>query len=203
MMGAVFEMAIPNLPFGGGAQREFHVSRRARDVYGLDETLFALSGNVVFADFRAAREFAHRLNERRPSDRAVSASDIYALGLIDEALHLVVARHRREVAPQLWTDAIARLGEEIGEGPLDEMLLAFVQEFPPTAVFRGDVTAGDYLAVETDGEPHREVALEEMVLMWLANRNPAFEPFRRDTTTYPAHILDWIEQMRYGINEYE
>ncbi|MDH3816361.1 MAG: hypothetical protein OEV48_17840, partial [Acidobacteriota bacterium] len=110
----------------GGAPREFHVSRAVREICGLDESLFTISGNVVFADFHAARTFAHRLNEHRPAERAVSASDIYALGLIDEALHLVVARHRRESAPQLWADAITLLGEEIGQGPLDELLLAFV-----------------------------------------------------------------------------
>ncbi|MEJ2582729.1 MAG: hypothetical protein P8127_14000, partial [Acidobacteriota bacterium] len=71
-----------------GARREFHVARAVRDAYGLDDTLFSSTGNVVFADFRAAREFAHRINQRRPPEHAVSASDVYALGLIDEALHL-------------------------------------------------------------------------------------------------------------------
>jgi glycosidase len=180
----------------GCAPREFHVSRSVREAYGLDESLFSFSGNVVFADFHAARTFAHRLNERRPAERSVSASDIYALGLIDEALHLVVARHRRESAPQLWADAIALLGEEMGRGPIDQLLLAFVEEFPPTPVFRSEISAEDYLAGETDGEDHREAALEELVLMWLANRNPAFEPFRelfdddvlRQTTAYGAAV---------------
>ena len=186
----------PNIFGANRALREFHVSRRVREACGLDESLFTFSGNVVFADFRAARDFAHRLNEHRPAERAAGASDIYALGLIDEALHLVVARHRREVAPQLWTDAIAFLGEEVGQGPLDEMLLAFVEEFPPTPVFRGEITAVQYLAGETDAEDHREAALEELMLLWLANRNPAFEPFRelfdddclRQTTAYGTAV---------------
>jgi hypothetical protein len=29
----------------------------------------------------------------------------------------------------------------------------------------------------TAGTPHRAVALEEMVLLWMANRNEAFRPF--------------------------
>ena len=29
-----------------------------------------------------------------------------------------------------------------------------------------------------DVETEREVVLEEILLLWLANRNPAFEPFR-------------------------
>ena len=31
--------------------REFHISRQARDYYQFDQTLFSLSGNVIFADF--------------------------------------------------------------------------------------------------------------------------------------------------------
>ena len=113
--------------------------------YGLDESIFETSGNVVFADFKAARDFTHRLNEHRPAEEAVSASDIYALGLIDEALHLVVARHRRKNAPNLWLEAIDLLVEEVGQGPLDALLSAFVEEFPPTSVSRGEKTAAEYL----------------------------------------------------------
>ena len=159
-----------------GGLREFHVSRGVREACGLDASLFTSTGNVVFADFRAAREFAHRLNEHRPAERAISASDIYALGLIDEVLHLVVARHRRENAPNLWADALDLLGKEIGRAPLAEMLRSFVEEFPPTPVFAGEVTSEEHLSGETGGGDHRHLALEELVMLWLANRNPAFEP---------------------------
>ena len=44
---------------------EFHISRSARDRYGFRETLFSLTGNVVFASLSASREFAHRMNQVR------------------------------------------------------------------------------------------------------------------------------------------
>jgi glycosidase len=160
------------------ATREFHVARGVREEYGLDSSLFSLTGNVVFVDFKAARDFAHSINQRRPAEHAVSASDIYALGLIDEALHLVVARFRREHAPDLWTEAVELLEEEIGRVPLQDLLLAFVEEFPPTSVFTGETTAAEYLSGYSDGEAHRLITLEELVLLWLANRNPAFSSFR-------------------------
>ena len=62
---------------------EFHVSRRARDYYGFDEALFAFNGNVIFANFYAARTFAQRINEKPPPDQPVRAAQINALGLID------------------------------------------------------------------------------------------------------------------------
>ena len=34
---------------------EFHVSRQARDRYKFDAEIFSISGNVIFANFHAAR----------------------------------------------------------------------------------------------------------------------------------------------------
>ena len=53
---------------------EFHVSRKARKKYQFDETLFALNGNVVLADFAAARRFAEQMTPVRgqPSRPATS-----------------------------------------------------------------------------------------------------------------------------------
>ena len=162
--------------------REFHISRKLRDAYGLSDTLFSVSGNVVFADFRAARELAHRLNERRDAhhhpERAVRASRLYALGLIDEVLHLMVARHRQLRAPRLWTQVLSLLSRDLGEAKLNRVLETFVEEFPPIAVHRGETGAAAYLAGATEGVPHREIVVEELVLLWLANRNPAFADFR-------------------------
>jgi len=62
---------------------EFHVSRRARDYYGFDEALFSFNGNVIFANFYAARTFAQKINEKRPPDQTVRAGQINALGLVD------------------------------------------------------------------------------------------------------------------------
>ena len=80
------------------ATMEFHVSRRSRDHYQFDESLFALSGNVIFANFYAARVFAQKINHKRDlvsfPERAVRAGQINALGLIDEMLHHVMQLYR-------------------------------------------------------------------------------------------------------------
>ena len=73
---------------------EFHISRLARDRYQFDQSLFALNGNVVFANFHAARVFAQKLNERRDliafPEQAVQSGQINAMGIIDEILHMVM-----------------------------------------------------------------------------------------------------------------
>ena len=64
---------------------EFHVSRESRDRYQFDQSLYQLTGNVVFANFHAARVFAQRMNDKRDlinyPEQAVKAGHINALGV--------------------------------------------------------------------------------------------------------------------------
>jgi len=165
-----------------GAWMEFHVSRQARDRYQFDEALFGLSGNVVFANFHAARVFAQKMNEKRDlvsfPEQAVRAGEINALGLIDEILHLVVSLYRQERNPEAMRQALEWLEGRLGREAVDRALLRFVDEFPPVAVYRREITPEAYLQGETAGVPHRQIALEELLMLWLANANPAFAPFQ-------------------------
>jgi glycosidase len=159
---------------------EFHLSRQARDRYQFDDTLFALTGNVVLANLHAARLFAQRMNERRDlvhyPERAVRAGQINAMGLIDEILHGAAALYRQQVNPAAMRQALDALDRELGAEAVDAALLRFTDEFPPVAVYRRRLSPADYLRGQTDGVPNREVLLEEMLLLWLANANPAFAP---------------------------
>src|SRR3954451_6368984 len=179
---------------------EFHVARAARQRYSFDEALFGLTGNVVFADYAAARRFAQRMNEQRdlttdPSS-AVRAGDINAMGLVDEILHYVIGTYREERNPEAMSGALAALEERLTAQGLAQTLEAFVRDFPNVAAYRGDLSPSDYLAGTTDGVSNREVALEELLTVWLANGNPAFAPYGElfddrnleEGSAYPALI---------------
>jgi predicted flap endonuclease-1-like 5' DNA nuclease/glycosidase len=159
---------------------EFHVSKSARDFYQFDLSLFSLSGNVIFADFEAARRFAEAINARRDllshPEQAVSPSQINALGLIDEMLHLIV-RQYVEQHPAVMQQALATLEERLGSVELEKTLHTFAEEFPPIRVYRGEIALEAYLAETTEGRSNREIMLEEMLMLWMANANPAFGPF--------------------------
>jgi len=161
---------------------EFHISREARDRYGIDESLFSLNGNVILADFHAARVLARRMNERRDvidfPERAVKAGQINAMGLIDEILHYVVSLYREQKNPQAMQQALEWLYEKIGKEAVDTALRRFVEEFPPLAVYRREISPDTYLEDESGGVSHRQMALEEMLMLWLASVNPALAPFR-------------------------
>ena len=161
---------------------EFHVSREARDRYGVGDTLFSLSGNVILPDFRATRELARAMNLVRDAaahpERAVVPGQLNAMGLVDEILHHVSALYRQQQDPRALAGALAVLDARFGADAVDATLLGFVRRFPPVAVYRSEVTPEAWMAGGTEGLPNREVALEELLHLWLANVNPAFEPFR-------------------------
>lgn len=175
---------------------EFHVSKRARDRYRFDLSLFSLSGNVILADFQAARRFAAAMNAKRPPGQAVSPAQINAMGLIDEVLHLLVRQYLAE-HPGAMREALGYLAERVGKGELERVLWAFAEEFPPLRVYRGEQSLEAYIEGQTEGIPHREILLEELLMLHLANANPAFGPFLElfddagleASTAYPAVIL--------------
>ena len=165
-----------------GIRMEFHVSREARDRYQFDKHLFSTNGNVIFANFHAARVFAQRMNERRDlvrfPEQSVRAGQINAMGLLDEILHFVVGQYRQQRNLDVMRQALDWLYAELGQEAVDEALLRFVDEFPPLAVYRGEVTPEAYLEGETAGVLHRHIALEEMLMLWLTNVNPVLASFR-------------------------
>lgn len=163
------------------AHREFHVSRQARDKYMFDQTLFALDGNVIFANFRAARGFAKKMNDRRDlisfPEQTVSAGQINALGLIDEILHYIVGLYLAERDANAMSETLDLLCEKLGRADVDSALARFTAEFPPSSVYRREEDSAAWLAGATAGVPNRLVALEEMLMLWVTNVNPACAPF--------------------------
>jgi hypothetical protein len=128
---------------------EFHVSREARDRYQFDQALFSLTGNVLFANFHAARVFAQKMNERRDlvtfPEQAVRAGQVNAMGLIDEVLHYVVRQYREQKNPRVMQEAVDWLYDKVGREAMDMALRRFADDFPPVAVYRRELSLDDYL----------------------------------------------------------
>jgi glycosidase len=185
---------------------EFHVSRKARDRYEFNQTLFAFSGNVVFANLGASREFAHRMNERRGAEtdptQIVNPGALYAMGLIDEMSHALVDYYRRRVDPKVMAGALEWFDARIGKDELDKTILSFVEQFPTVDVYRQEKTPTDWLAGQTDGLAHRAVAFEEMMLLWLANANPAFKPFSELFTDQSLAAVTRYQQITIGLRDF-
>jgi hypothetical protein len=160
---------------------EFHVSKAARDRYQFDESLFSIHGNVIIANFRAARQFAQQMNAQRDlvnfPEQAVRAGDINAMGLIDEILHALLQHYRTQVNSSAIAAALAWLQAEFGEDEVDKTLVRFASEFPALRVYKNEQSLYDYIEGSVEGYPNRLAVLEELVMLWLANNNPAYSKY--------------------------
>ncbi len=197
--------------------REFHVSLAARRRYGFDHRVFSLHGNAVFADLHACRLFCQRINSTRnirsEPGQTVYTSDMYAMGLIEEIMHYVVGQYRDQTNADVFARARERLTERFSEEQVHSLLVRYVEAFPPQDVFHGRLSAEEYLDTAFDGETGRDVALEEMLLLVLGNRNPAYQPFGelfddsglRLDPTYPAVVREleafFMQEEPFGAKE--
>ena len=156
---------------------EFHITRTAREKYGFDELLFSYNGNVIFANFQASRNFAHLMNQHRsdPTDVStyVAPGQINALGLIDEIFHMVMDEYYKVNGSTLRHALYSHLEQSLGKPRLLATLKSFNQQFPPVAVYSGEQTVDEYLTESTNGMPNSENTVEELLMTWLTNVNPA------------------------------
>ena len=163
------------------AVMEFHIRREVREEHGLEGSLFSLTGNVILADMRQVRLLTQRLNEgldaAKNPERFVRSGQLNAMGLIDEILHYMVALYRQQVQPDAFETALARLEAKLGTGKTGTLLENFCGRFPPRDVYGGKASVPGYLAENDGGESCRCLSLEELLLLALANLNPAFRPF--------------------------
>jgi glycosidase len=162
-------------------EMEFHISRQTRDRHRFSNSLFSTSGNIIFINYHSARIFVQKMNEKRDllnfPEQAVKTGQIVSMGLIDEILHHVVFLYRQEINAQTMGKALSSLYDTMGKENVDRAMRAFIDEFPPLSVYRQELTTEAYLVGKTEEIPNIQIALEEMLLLWLANMNPAFSPF--------------------------
>ncbi len=152
---------------------EFHVSKESRQKYNFDEEIFSITGNVVFANNVAVRKFTQKLNEQRSNDNKVKVSQIYSTGLLDEIFHFLLREYEEKENPGVFNRAVEHLNAKLGEDSFRKFLFEFVAIFPPKEVYRGKESIFDYLNSYNGNKPNIECAIEELILVYLANFNPA------------------------------
>lgn len=155
---------------------EYHLSRYVRQQYALER--------LTLPSFQQARQIAAQMG--------VSAADLYALGLIDEVLRLLL-RHYASQRPDVMGQAVSFLDQSLGAAPVYATQLTFTRDFPPQAVYRGRLTAEEYL------QSKRQAALAELLLIHLHNINPAASPLEElfdDRPLSSTAYATLIEQLK-------
>ena len=172
------------LPISRTARRRFGLDAVVPDVTPVDAPATPAAGMPatarqprggrppgLAADIVAARKVVAKVNAtRRAGEPSAQAGELAAFELLHEIFHLLVIK-AAELVPETAMPVTTEVVEEsVGEPVLDEVLVAVALEFPDV----GDRPA-----------PSR---LEELLLLRLANENPAARPLRDlvDDSPLPA-----------------
>lgn len=161
-----------------------HARKSARDAYfpaPEDDVFFAPRGDVVFTDSGAARRFAHRVDPEGAQNGRLRSPEVAAMALVHEILHAVIGIYR-ERNPGSFRSLLSRLGESLGDGAR-ETLTAFLRTFPPPRVYdqlvgRGSPEDAPAELLRRGGDAAWAEYVDEVLLLWLTNQNPAYEPIR-------------------------
>jgi glycosidase len=152
---------------------EFHIAKQIREKYKIYDEFFSITGNIVFANNQAVRKLVKLINDGKGNEQKIKAGEVNASGLLDEIYHFLFRLYEVQVNPGVFKKALDNLTTSFGEDKVRKTLFDFISVFPPQEVYKGKISAFDYLNSYTADRSNAEITLEEMILLSFANINPA------------------------------
>ncbi|NUN08943.1 MAG: alpha-amylase [Ignavibacteriaceae bacterium] len=156
-----------------------HVNTEARDKYLIDEELYSITGRLIIANSPLARKVADTVNKVREAandtENLITPGLINAAGLLHEIFHFVIRKYDEEENPGVLKRGVDTLYSLLGKEGAEKVFLKFTEQFPPLPVYKGEVTATDYLQGKTGEKENLEILFEEMILLDLENINPSIK----------------------------
>ncbi len=161
-----------------------HLSRHARSRFALE--------SLRFSNIASARNVAAQMN--------VSAGDLYALGLIDEALRIVLTRN---APPAQMANAASFLDGRLGAAPVRDTTLTFVSASPTKPIYEDKQNPDESLVSPLPAGEGSGVraSLEELLLVNIHNANTAAEPLIELFDDKPLEQTAY-EKMIEGLGEF-
>ncbi len=184
---------------------DFHVSREARKKYKINSSLYSLYGSLIISDFSKAREVASQINKKRKENgeenATVTAGEINALGLLHEIFHYLIRLYEDEINPKVFEKELKYLSSNMGDNNLEGLMNGFIGRFPSPEVYAGRMSAEDYKKGYSENKSNREIIVEELILLYLQNNNPAalrlkelFTDFELSQETEYLKMIDYSEK---------
>ncbi len=182
------------------------LNQKTRIKYELAPVLFTTMGNINFhGDVHAVRQFVQLINDKLDlinfPELAAHSGQIYGISLIFNIDNYLLGLYRKNVSsPSLNEELYNYLKKEIGEEKLHESMISFLKEFQPREIYDKKMTPEEFMNDETDGLENKYLILDEFILLWLENNNPAFSTYHEfiddgylEKTTQFNEIVDNVE----------
>ena len=130
--------------------------------------------------FKEAQRVAEMINSpgfQKESSQPVGAASIYALSLIKAIQHHIIERWIETQKRGSDAGLLQRLEEDPGMEKSRSTLEQFLSLFPNREMALNQIDPAEYL--KSDPESRGMESLEELILLWITNRNPAAKGMRR------------------------
>lgn len=113
----------------------------------------------------------------------LQAGELNAMGIFDEVLHYVLRLYRENVDSEFFVKGYEFIDKEFKSKNfhnLDFLLKNFCKDFPPKDVYTDKISLDEWFEAndETSNVPNKLLAFEELILLCLANKNPANAQFK-------------------------
>jgi glycosidase len=168
-----------SLPPESATAFEFHLSRLARERYSFDRDLLRRVDDVLHPDEAAVDDLNYRMNVRLgPLGRGAKPGHLAALVLLQYLLHIMIELYRKDREPRTLKLADDWLNRHFDEEPSAAILQSFSGHYTPLDIFHSRIPLLDYLNREQHQVTGREQTIERMLLVYLANVNPAAASLR-------------------------
>ena len=145
------------------------VSRYAREKYALDSAFFSQRISISFPTLHSVRLFAQQINEKRDlisyPEFAVRASEINAVGLINDIFTSVIEQYKQAINPTVFSDLLTVLEDRLGVDAINKSLTSVISLFPPQSLYENPEKIPTYLEETVDGVSNKTIILEELLRM--------------------------------------
>ena len=157
---------------------EFHIAQSIRKKYQMNALLFATDGHVVFADYSMVRQFVFNVNQGRTPDQHLYPGEVNAAALLSEIYHLLLRRYEEYSNPGVFTRMREQFMDDEYAREFRALMLDFVEKFPPFPVYQQKESALQYLEGRSGKRTNLEITMEEVMMLYFANINPANKKMR-------------------------
>lgn len=155
---------------------EMRILRSAREKYRLKDSCFSISGDVIFANYSAAREMTALIRQKKEEhSNQIKAGELFALALLHEVYHRICAVYKETKNPKAFALAGQEASRAIAYG-LEDSIEAFTELYPPQEVYLNKQSTKNWL--KSNLQNRTEESLEELLLLSIAIENPAAKPYR-------------------------
>ncbi|MFW5892490.1 MAG: alpha-amylase family glycosyl hydrolase [Bacteroidota bacterium] len=158
---------------------EFHIERTMRNKFNIDTSFFSTNGSVVFSNFAAVRNFAHKYNAKNDPRIHVYPGELHATAMLEEIYHIVIRQYEKQLDSRIFHKIFETISSKTGRDNLHKLLFDFADKFPPQQVYTGEKTINQYLQDTTGGRNNNLILLEEMIMLFFSNYNPANKKLKK------------------------